>query len=104
MFFSETSRPALGPIQLPTQCMPGAPFLGVKWPEHEAHHSPASCATVKNEWSYAFMGTNSNSIHNIPLYIKNINKGVGRLTDSVQFFIFCTLTFQAAPYQSHTHT
>jgi len=52
MFFSETSRPALGPIQLPTESIPGAPFLGFKWPEHEAHHSPTSSAKIKNEWSY----------------------------------------------------
>jgi len=45
------STPALGPIQLPTECMPGAPFMGVKWPECEAHHAPTSSAKVKNEWS-----------------------------------------------------
>jgi hypothetical protein len=27
-------------------------FQGVKWPGHEADHSPLSSAEVKNAWSY----------------------------------------------------
>ena len=50
--FSGMSRPALGPIQLPTECVQGAPFMGVKWPEREAPHAPTSSAKVKSEWSY----------------------------------------------------
>jgi hypothetical protein len=30
----------------------GAFSLGVKWPGHEADHSPPSTAEVKNTWSY----------------------------------------------------
>jgi hypothetical protein len=78
---------------------------------------------VKNKWSYTStlphmpsqhiqgklscvqdqICTNSNLIHDLPLYIKNINKGVERLTHSVQFFIFGTLIFQVASYHTHTH-
>jgi len=32
--------------------VPGAFFLGVKWPGREADHSPPS-AEVKNAWSFA---------------------------------------------------
>jgi len=32
--------------------LPGALFLGVKRPGHEADHSPPSSAEVKNAWSY----------------------------------------------------
>jgi hypothetical protein len=46
------SRPALGPIQPPSQWVPGALSLGVKQPGREADHSPPSSAEVKNWWSY----------------------------------------------------
>jgi hypothetical protein len=46
--FTTASRTALGPIQPPTQWVPGALSLGVKRPGHEADHSPSS-AEVK-EW------------------------------------------------------
>jgi hypothetical protein len=45
------SRPALGPIQPPSQWVPGALFLRVKQPGCEADHSPSSSAEVKNAWS-----------------------------------------------------
>jgi hypothetical protein len=45
--FSIMSRLALGPTQPPIQCVPGALSLGVKQLGHEADHSPASRAKVK---------------------------------------------------------
>jgi hypothetical protein len=50
--FTTTSRMALGPIQPPIQWVPGAPFLGVKWPGCEVDNSPPSSDKVKNTWSY----------------------------------------------------
>jgi hypothetical protein len=50
--FTTVSRTALGPTQPPIQGVPGAPSVGVKWPECEADHSPTSSAKIKNEWSY----------------------------------------------------
>jgi hypothetical protein len=35
--------------QPPIQCIPAAFSLGVKWPGHEADHSPPSNAKVKND-------------------------------------------------------
>jgi hypothetical protein len=46
------SSPPLGPTQPPIQWVAGAPSLEVKWPGHEAGHSPQSSAEVKNAWSY----------------------------------------------------
>jgi hypothetical protein len=40
---------ALGPTQPPIQWVPGALSLGVKWPGHEADHSPPASVKVK-EW------------------------------------------------------
>jgi hypothetical protein len=40
------------PIQRPRHWFPGTGSLEVRWPEHEADHSPPSSAEVKNEWSY----------------------------------------------------
>jgi len=31
--------------------IPGALSLGLKWPRHEADHSPPSSAKIKNAWS-----------------------------------------------------
>jgi hypothetical protein len=45
--FTTTSRMALGPAQPPIQWILGALSLGVKWPGHEADHSPPSSAEVK---------------------------------------------------------
>jgi hypothetical protein len=50
--FTIASIPALGPIQPPIQWVPGAPSLGVKLLQREAHRSPPSSAEVKNAWSY----------------------------------------------------
>jgi hypothetical protein len=50
---TSTSRPALGPTQLPIQWVPGALSLGIKRPGREADQSaPPSSAEVKNAWSY----------------------------------------------------
>jgi hypothetical protein len=45
--FITMSRMSLGPTQPPIQWVPGALSLGVKWPGHEADHSPSSSAKVK---------------------------------------------------------
>jgi hypothetical protein len=42
-----TSRPALGPIQLPIQWVPRALSLEIKQPGHEADHSPPSSTKIK---------------------------------------------------------
>jgi hypothetical protein len=49
---SVASRPVQKPTQPPTHWVPWAPFLGVKWPGHEAYHSSPSSAEVKKAWSY----------------------------------------------------
>jgi hypothetical protein len=46
--FTSASRLAMGPTQPPIQWVPGAFSLGVKWPRHEANHSPPSSAKVNN--------------------------------------------------------
>jgi len=55
-------RTALQPTQPPIQWVPAGAFsLVVKWPEHEADHSPQSSAKVKEcmelylHSNYAFM-------------------------------------------------
>jgi len=45
--FAPASRPALGPIQFPTQWVPGAHSLGVKLLVREADNSPPSSAEVE---------------------------------------------------------
>jgi hypothetical protein len=45
--FTTASRTEMGPTQPPNQWVPGAISLGVKWPGHEADHSPPSSAEVK---------------------------------------------------------
>jgi hypothetical protein len=45
------SRPAVGPIELPTQIVRGILSPGAKRPGHEADHSPLYSADVKNTWS-----------------------------------------------------
>jgi hypothetical protein len=47
------SRSVLGPVQVPTQCIPGSASLGVKRQMREAHHSSLPNAKVKNVWSDA---------------------------------------------------
>jgi hypothetical protein len=49
--FTTASRTVLGATQPSIQWVPGALSLGVKRPESEADHSPASSAEVKNAWS-----------------------------------------------------
>jgi len=49
-FFTTASRPAMGPTQPHIQWVPVALSLGVKWPGHEADHSPPPSAEVKNAW------------------------------------------------------
>jgi hypothetical protein len=41
------SRIALGPTHTPIQWVKGALSLEIKWPGHEADHSPPSSADVK---------------------------------------------------------
>jgi hypothetical protein len=50
--FTTASRTALGPTQPLNQWVKGALSLGVKWPGHEADHSPPSSAEIKNAWRY----------------------------------------------------
>ena len=50
LFFSKTSRPAVGPTQPPTKWVPGI-FPGVKRLGREIDITPSS-AEVKNGWSY----------------------------------------------------
>jgi hypothetical protein len=45
--FTIVSRPALEPTHPPIQRVKGALSLGVKWPEHEADHTPPSSADAK---------------------------------------------------------
>jgi hypothetical protein len=47
-FLVTTSRPALGPTQLPNQWASVALTLGAKGPRREADYSPPSSAEVKN--------------------------------------------------------
>ena len=51
--FSKTSRPAMGPTQLPIHWMSGALILRLKQHDLKVDHSPP-CAEVKNEWRYTF--------------------------------------------------
>jgi hypothetical protein len=48
LLFSTAFRLALGPIQLPVQCVPGAVTPGVKRQGREADHSCLSSADVRN--------------------------------------------------------
>jgi hypothetical protein len=50
--FSALSRPALGPANLPIQCVLGALSLGAKQHGREAYHSPPISAEVKKTWIY----------------------------------------------------
>jgi hypothetical protein len=49
---STSSRPALGPIQPPTQWVSRYILPGVKQPAREVHHSPPTSAEVMNTWVY----------------------------------------------------
>jgi hypothetical protein len=50
--FSTSSRPALGPTQLPIQWVLGALSPGVKRPGREADQSPSPIAKIKEIWIY----------------------------------------------------
>jgi hypothetical protein len=50
--FSTSSRPPLGSTQRPIQWVLWALSPGVKWPGHEADHSPPASAEVKEIWIY----------------------------------------------------
>jgi hypothetical protein len=52
--FSMSSRLVLGPTQPPIQWVPGALSLGVKWPGHEADHSPPISVKVKKTLIYTY--------------------------------------------------
>jgi len=47
--FLQASIPFLGPTQPPTQWVPGALAIGVRWTGSEAYSLPASRAEVKSE-------------------------------------------------------
>jgi hypothetical protein len=51
-FFGTTFRLVPGSAHSPMQSVPGSLSLGVKWPVHEADHSPSSSAEFMNAWSY----------------------------------------------------
>jgi hypothetical protein len=51
-FFSNASRPALGPIDPPIQWVLVLISGGLKRPLHEFHHSRPSRTQVTNEWNY----------------------------------------------------
>jgi hypothetical protein len=56
--FPTSSRPALGSTQPPSQWVPRAHSLGVKWLGYEADHSPPTSAEVKQMWIYSiYMST-----------------------------------------------
>jgi len=46
--FTITTRPVLGPTQLPIQQVQGTLSKGVKWPGHKVDHSSPSSAKVKD--------------------------------------------------------
>jgi hypothetical protein len=52
IFFSTSSRPALGPTQPPIQWVPKTLSPGVKRTGCEADHSPPTSAERKNTWTY----------------------------------------------------
>jgi hypothetical protein len=47
IFLFTTTSAALGPTQPPTEWVPQALSLGVKWPGREADRSPSSSAKIK---------------------------------------------------------
>jgi hypothetical protein len=65
--FITASRTALGSTQPPIQWVPGALFLGIKWPEHEADHSPPSSVKVKENVELHIHSPNMPSWHGAQL-------------------------------------
>jgi hypothetical protein len=51
-FSFQNGSPTLGPTQSSVQWVLPALFLGLRWPEHEAGHSPTCSAEVRNKGSY----------------------------------------------------
>jgi hypothetical protein len=47
-----SSKPALGPAQIPVQWVPGTLSPGIKRPGREADHLPPASAEIKNMWIY----------------------------------------------------
>jgi hypothetical protein len=60
--FFTSSKPDLGPTQLPIQWVAGALSLGVKRQEREADHSPLACAEVRKY----------GSIHRLPIPLHGV--------------------------------
>jgi len=52
VLLTTTSRPALGPSQLPMQWVPGVVSQELNRPGREAYHSRPSTAEVQNAWIY----------------------------------------------------
>jgi len=50
--FDTISGPPLGPTHRNIQCAPGFFPPRLRWPRHEADHSPPSSADIKDAWSY----------------------------------------------------
>jgi hypothetical protein len=50
--FTITSRPALGPTQSASQCLPGNITPEINLPVYAADYSHPSSTKVKNAWSY----------------------------------------------------
>jgi hypothetical protein len=59
--FTTTSRPALGPIQLPIQCVTGVFFPRVKRQGRKADHSPPSSIEVKSYLNLYFHSPSKSS-------------------------------------------
>jgi hypothetical protein len=59
--FAITSRPAMVMTQPPSQWLPGAPTLGIKWLEHEANYSTPSRIIVSRAWT--FISTSPTCLH-----------------------------------------
>jgi hypothetical protein len=98
--FSTLSRAARGPTQIPIQWVPGALSVGVKWPGHEAHHSPPTSAEVKKMWictstpSYVFMRLSTGTP--LPLSLS--------LSLSLYIYIYvCIHTHTDTHTHTHTH-
>jgi hypothetical protein len=68
--FSTTSRMALGPTQPPSQWVPEALSLGVKWPGCDADHSPPSTAKVMKCVELYFHSSNMPPWHGAQLQKK----------------------------------
>ena len=66
--FPHLSRPALGPTQLPVQCVPVFP-AGKMRPVRKADPSPSSSAVVMKEWSYTSTPPMDRTACTVQLYL-----------------------------------